>query len=193
MRYGYARISTYEGKQEFSRQRDALVNAGVPEENIFYDEMSGSVEHRPSLDKMLSTLKADDSVTVLEFSRLSRSLTQLLDLSKRFNEQGIDLISLHENIDTTTPEGRLFYSICGAFSQYERELTVQRINEGLNASRARGTKFGRPKADAKAIDTAMALYRSTNLSSVEICGRTGISRSTLYRYAKERGVEREAK
>lgn len=193
MRYGYARISTYEGKQEFARQRDALVEAGVPEANIFYDEMSGSVEHRPQLDRLLDTLQRGDSVTVLEFSRLSRSLTQLLDLSKRFNENGIDLISLHENIDTTTPEGRLFYSICGAFAQYERELTVQRINEGLQATKARGTKLGRPKADDKAIDTALTLYAETNLTANEIANRCGISRATLYRRAKERGIERKGK
>lgn len=193
MKFGYARISTFEGKQCFDRQRNALVEAGVDERNIFYDEMSGSKEHRPALDKMLATLKAGDSVTVLEFSRLSRSMRQLLDLCDWFQENDIDLISLHENIDTTTPEGKLFFRISACFADYERQLTVQRVNEGLQSAKARGAKLGHPRADAKAVDTAMTLYQSTNLTSNEICDRTGISRATLYRYAKERGITREAK
>ena len=94
-------------------------------------------------------------------------------------------MSLKENIDTSTPTGKLLITVLAAICQFERDLTVQRTREGLMASRARGNVGGRPKKDAKAIEKAMKLYQSKTYSVKEISELTGVSSATLYRYVSQ--------
>ncbi|HAQ8291012.1 TPA: recombinase family protein, partial [Enterococcus faecium] len=95
------------------------------------------------------------------------------------------LVSLKENFDTSTPHGRLMMTVFQAFSQFERDLIVERTKEGLKSARARGRKGGRPRVNQKDVDRAVKLYKSQVYSVKEITEMTGISKATLYRYLKD--------
>jgi len=95
---------------------------------------------------------------------------------------------IKENFDTTTPHGKLMLTVFQAFSQFERDLIVQRTKEGLESARARGRKGGRPKVKSKNIEKALNLYESKEYSISEIVGMTGISQATLYRYIQRERI-----
>ena len=100
------------------------------------------------------------------------------------NKRNIRLVSLKETIDTRSPTGKLLFTILSSLAQFERDVLVERTQEGLNAARARGRVGGRPKADPSALGKAMALYRTKQYSVKEITELTGVSKSTLYRAIK---------
>ena len=127
-------------------------------------------------------MRPDDTVIVESFSRLGRSTKDLIDLVNYFEEHNVKLISLKENFDTVTPQGRLMMTVFQAFSQFERDLIVERTKEGLKSARARGRKGGRPPVNQRDIERAIKLYKSEEYSVKEIVEMTGISKSTLYRY-----------
>lgn len=180
LKLGYARVSTQD--QELARQIDALNGYGVDE--IFTEKITGTKANRPELLKLKNKLRAGDVVVIESLSRLGRSTKDLLNLIEEWNIQDIKLISLKENIDTTTPTGKLLITVLSAISQFERDITVQRTNEGLKAARARGRKGGRPKANIKQVEKAVKLYHAQVHSIKEITTITGISQATLYRALK---------
>ena len=187
MKFGYARVSTKE--QNLDRQLDQLNAAGV--DRIFSDKISGAKKQRPELDKMLGTLREGDTVIVCSYDRLARSSKQLFDLAERFERDGVSLVSLKEGTDTGTPQGRLFFTMCAAMAQFERELIKERQAEGIAAAKARGRRFGRPPVNAQALGAALSLYHDGALSVREICERTGVNRSSLYRAVKDNAVTRD--
>ena len=126
-------------------------------------------------------LDSGDTVVVESLSRLGRSTKDLLNLIEEWNNQGVKLVSLKEKIDTTTPTGKLLTTVLSAISQFERDITVQRTNEGLQAARARGRKGGRPKASRTKVEKAVKLYHAQTHSINEITAICGISQATLYR------------
>lgn len=176
---GYARVSTEQ--QNLDRQIDALIQYGVKESDIFKEKMTGTKKDRPELDKVKLKARAGDTVVVESLSRLGRSTKDLLNLVDEFDNADIQLVSLKENVDTKTATGKLLLTVLSAICQFERDLTVQRTQEGLQAARARGRKGGRPKADKKAVDKAIKLYNAKTHSIKEITAITGISQATLYR------------
>lgn len=177
MVFGYARVSTQD--QELARQIDALGRYGVDE--IFTEKMTGTKSNRPELNRLKDKVRTGDTVVVESLSRLGRSTKDLLSLIEDWNHQGVTLVSLKESIDTTTPTGKLLLIVLSAISQFERDITVQRTNEGLQAARARGRKGGRPRADSKAVSKAVRLYHTETYSIKEITAICGISQATLYR------------
>lgn len=186
MKFGYARVSTKE--QSLDRQIDALNGYGV--DRLYLDKVSGAKESRPELDRMLGALRDGDTVIVCSYDRLARSSKQLFDLADRFQQNGISLISIKEGLDTSTPQGRFFFTMCAAMAQFERELIKERQAEGIAAAKQRGCKFGRPATDAAKMDTAIKLYQAGGLSVADICERTGVSRAPLYREIKKRNITR---
>ena len=131
-------------------------------------------------------VRKDDTVVIESLSRLGRSSKDLLNLIDEWDAKGVKLVSLKENIDTSTPTGKLLLTVLSAICQFERDITVQRTQEGLKAARARGRKGGRPKADSKAVERAVRLYDSQTQSIKEITEMTGISSATLYRAIRAR-------
>lgn len=183
MKIGYARCSTED--QNLDRQRDALTAEGC--ERIYEEKMSGSRIDRPELGRLLDALREGDTVVVCELTRLSRSVRDLFGLVERIHGVGADIKSLKEPwLDTTTPQGRLLFTMFAGISQFERELTHQRTMEGLEAARARGRMGGRPRKAEEAVEQALTLYDSKKHSVKDICKMTGISRTTLYAYINER-------
>lgn len=179
---GYARVSTEQ--QELARQTDALTAYGVDE--LYTEKMTGTKASRPELDKVKMIVRKDDTVVIESLSRLGRSSKDLLNLIDEWDAKGVKLVSLKENIDTSTPTGKLLLTVLSAICQFERDITVQRTQEGLKAARARGRKGGRPKANLKAVERAVRLYNSQTQSIKEITEITGISSATLYRAIRER-------
>ena len=183
--YGYARVSTKE--QDLNRQIDLLESYNCNE--ILTEKMTGTKADRPELERLLDKLRPGDMVVVESFSRLGRSTKDLINLVNYFEENDIKLISSKENFDTSTPQGRLMMTVFQAFSQFERDLIVERTKEGLQSARARGRKGGRPRVKQKDIERAMKLYDSKIYSTAEIQEMSGISKATLYRYLNRRSKQ----
>jgi DNA invertase Pin-like site-specific DNA recombinase len=176
---GYARVSTDD--QNAHLQIDALKAAGCIK--VFEDTASGSLAHRPQLDKMLDHLRSGDVVVVWRLDRLGRSLKNLIALVEDLAERGVGFRSLTENIDTTTTGGKLIFHIFAALADFERELIRERTNAGLAAARARGRVGGRPPVmTPDKVKVARQMYRSKD-HTVEAIARTlGVSRKTIYRH-----------
>ena len=180
MIYGYARVSTAD--QNLDRQKDALHKYGIDE--LFCEKMSGAKKQRPELDRLLKTVESGDTIVIESLSRLGRSVKNLSELMESFNQNGIRLVSLKETIDTTSSTGRLLFTILSSIAQFERDVILERTSEGLKAARARGRCGGRPKSNEKAVQKAVALYKTNQYTLKEVTDFTGISRSTLYRALK---------
>jgi len=189
MKIGYARVSTKD--QNLNLQVDALKNAGC--EKIYQEKASGAKAERPQLNKLLDNVRQDDVIVIWKLDRLGRSLKHLVQLVHDLMEKGVGLQSLNDPIDTTSAQGRLTFNIFASLAEFEREVIRERTMAGLSAARARGRLGGRPKGlSQEAEKTAMAaetLYKQGELSISEITRRLDISRSTLYRYLRERGVK----
>jgi DNA invertase Pin-like site-specific DNA recombinase len=182
MLIGYARISTAE--QNFELQIDALEAAKC--KKIFKDTAGGAKKDRKILQEALEYLREGDTLVVWRLDRLGRSLKQLIELMNEFQERGICFKSMVESIDTTTPMGKFFFHITGAFAELERNLIRERTNAGLKAARARGRKGGRPKAIApETFDMALQLYNERKTPVESICKHLGIARRTFYRYLSQ--------
>ena len=139
---GYARVSTED--QNLDGQIDALTAAGA--ERIFSDKITGTARSRTELDRLLDQLRQGDVITVTKYDRLARSLRDLLDIVDTIQAQGAGFRSLAEDIDTTTPAGRLVFHVFASIAQFERERISERTKEGLEAARKRGRVGGRPPA-----------------------------------------------
>lgn len=139
---GYARVSTDD--QTLDGQRDALTAAGA--ERIFADRISGTLRNRPELDRLLDQIRRGDVVVVAKYDRLARSLKDLLEIVEEIEARGAGFRSQAEDIDTTTPAGRLIFHVFGSIAEFERARIAERTREGLEAARRRGRVGGRPPA-----------------------------------------------
>lgn len=182
MLIGYARVSTED--QNLDLQRDALARAGCG--RTFEDRRSGAKADRPGLLAALDYARPGDGLVVWRLDRLGRSLSDLIALVRRMEAAGVQLRSLTEGIDTSTPNGRLTFHLFAALAEFERALVRERTRAGLDAARARGRKGGRkhrlsPERRAHAVE----LYRAKDKTVREICRLMGISKPTLYAYVAE--------
>ena len=193
MKIGYARVSTQD--QNLEMQLDALDKAGC--EQIFQEKASGVKSERPELLAMQQILRKGDVIYIYKLDRLGRSLKHLLELTSVFEKQGVGLISLNDHIDTTTAQGRLIFNIFASLSEFERDLIRERTKSGLEAARARGRKGGRSRGLSKEAErTAMlaqTLYNERKLGVDAIAKELLISKMTLYKYLRHRGVEIHSK
>lgn len=178
--WGYARVSTVQ--QNLDRQLDMLKRYGV--EKIYKEKMTGTRRNRPELNRLLARMKQGDTVVIESLSRLGRSTKDLIELVELFEKRGVQLVSMKESIDTSTPVGKLLFTLMSAIAQFERDVIAERTNEGLVAARARGHKGGRPRFDEQKLAQAVALYHDGQYSVREIEQRTGVKKATLYRWLK---------
>ena len=192
---GYARVSKSDNSQVLDLQIDALTNSGVKEENIYSDKISGSKDERPGLENCLKALREDDILVVYKLDRLGRNLKHLIqtveDLTKR--KIGFKVLSGQGvNIDTTTPAGKMIFSIFGALAEFERELIRERTIAGITAARARGRMGGRKFNLTKAqVRLAEASMKNRDTSVTELCKELKITRATLYKYISPTGELRD--
>jgi DNA invertase Pin-like site-specific DNA recombinase len=179
MLIGYARVSTED--QKLDSQLDALKKAGC--EQIFQEKQSGSITLRPEFLAALNFARPGDTICVLKLDRLARSSKQLLDTAETLKERGINLKSLTQDIDTSTPTGKMVFHIMSAIAEFERDIIRERTIEGIEAAKARGEKFGRPRlVTPEIIEKAkVALVENPNMSVQKVADSFGISETSLYR------------
>lgn len=181
MKIGYARVSTWD--QDPRHQIDALKAFGC--EKVFSEKISGVSKERPQLKKAFEYLRPGDTLVVWKLSRLARSLTQVINTVKTLEEKKISLMVITQKIDTTTPEGRLFFHMNAAFDQFQREIIVENTKAGLEAAKKRGRVGGRPKTmtDEKIRMAETMLKDGENYPAIsDIIKDLGIGRTTFYRY-----------
>src|SRR6266576_3588255 len=167
MKIGYVRVSKQE--QHEALQIDALKEAGC--EKWFLDKITGSKAERKGLTEALAYLRPGDTFVVWKLDRAGRSLTHLIELLKGLKERDIEFVSLTEQIDTTTPGGKLIFHMMGALAEFERDLIRERTNAGLTAARARGKKGGRPKSplsEDKKLQLAKQMYEDRKIPIADI-------------------------
>lgn len=136
---GYARVSTEE--QDLSLQINALMEAGC--DGVIEEKMSGKSMQRPGVEKLQKVLREGDTLVIWKLDRLGRSVKGLLNFLDWMKDNGIELRVLTEQIDTTTPSGRMVTTVMAALAQMERELTAERTRSGIEAKRRAGHIFGR--------------------------------------------------
>lgn len=173
---GYARVST--GEQDLALQRDALKAAGA--DRLFEDTASGAKTDRPALAQALVYARAGDVLVVWKLDRLGRSLPHLIETVRNLDTRGVGLRSLTEQIDTSTPNGRLIFHIFAALAEFERDIIRERTRAGLTAAHARGRRGGRkPVLNDEKLRRARALIAS-GLTVREAAGRLKVGKSALY-------------
>ena len=177
---GYARVSTLDQHPE--HQIRALEKRGC--ERIFTDRCPGGAPTRPQLAAALAFLREGDTLVVWKFDRLARSVPHLLQLAARMEKQGCELASLTESIDTSSPGGRLAFTIFGAIAKFESDLNSERTRLSYQESRGNGKHWGRPSVfhDADTVRVAKALLRDPSVSRAEAARRLGVSKTTLRRW-----------
>ena len=175
---GYARVSTQ--GQELDLQLDALRAAGC--ERIFEDRgVSGAKATRPGLDDLVRYVREGDVLTVYKLDRLGRNVSHLLAFVEDLSKRKVGFRSLTEQLDTTTPGGRLLFHLFASLSQFERDLITERTNAGLAAAAARGRKGGRPRSvTPEKLARAKEMMVDRKLTTPEIARRLKVSKSALY-------------
>jgi DNA invertase Pin-like site-specific DNA recombinase len=177
MKIGYARVSRK--KQNLSMQLHALRLDGC--EKIFREKKSG-VKQRPQLDIALASLRRGDTLVVWHLDRLGRDARELINLGYQLKRQGIELRSLTQNLDTTTPEGEYEFIMTCAQAQLERSRIARRTKAGLIEARRRGVKLGRPRSlSDRQVERARKLIERPDLCRADIAARFKVGRVTLWR------------
>lgn len=180
MNIGYARIST--DTQTHDAQIAALKAAGC--EKIFTETASGARRDRPVLAEALKYLRSnsEDKLIVFKLDRVARSLPHLIDIMNDLNEREIGFQSLTEDINTSTPGGKLLFHIMGAISEFERDLIRERTQAGLKAAKAKGRIGGRPRRMTDDKINAVRELLASGTPVKDAAAAVGVSVPTLYRW-----------
>jgi DNA invertase Pin-like site-specific DNA recombinase len=185
----YARVSTNNGQDPHMQTRELreyCKRRGWDVEGEYVDAgISGAKEHRPQLDMLLAVCRRRrvDAVVVYRYDRFARSLRQLVNALEEFRSLGIEFISLHEGVDTSTPNGRLVFGIFASIAEFERELIRDRVKSGIAAAKSRGKRLGRPRVSVDA--ARIAGLRASGLSWPKIAAELGVSVGTVYQAAQK--------
>lgn len=187
MKVAYIRVSTVE--QNEARQLEAMQDKGI--EKFFTEKISGKNTDRPQLQKMLDYVREGDTVYIHDFSRLARSTKDLLEIVELLNNKGVTLISNKENIDTSTPTGKLMLTMIGAIAEFERANLLERQKEGIEIAKRQGKyKGGQVKAiDNITFNRFYEKYKSREITKTELAEALNISRPTLNKLLKDKGLE----
>jgi DNA invertase Pin-like site-specific DNA recombinase len=184
MKYGYARVSTV--GQDLQAQLETLEQEGC--DKIFSEKFTGTKADRPQFQALLSELKAGDTLVVTKLDRFARSASDAIQIVRHLFESGVRVHILNMGLVENTPTGRLIFTIMSGFAEFERDMIVERTQEGKAIARQRDDyREGRPnKFSKKHIENALELLSQGN-SYTEVEKMTGISKSTLIR-AKRKQV-----
>ncbi len=192
----YARVSTANNGQDPTMQtrelREYATRRGWMVAGEYVDVgISGTKEKRPELDRLMADAhrRRFDCVVVWKFDRFARSVSHLLRALETFKAQGIEFVSFSEQMDTSTPAGKMVFTVLGAVAELERSLIVERVKAGLRNARAKGKRLGRPR---KILDTKrIATLRAQGVGWKRIAAGMGVGVGTIYRVALEGSKIRE--
>jgi len=181
----YMRVSTKGHGQTTETQAVALceyaARRGFEIVEEYRDEgISGSKDSRPALDRLMKDARARhfDVVIVARFDRFARSVSHLLRALEEFSTLGVDFVSLSESIDTSTPMGKMIFTVLGAVAELERNLIKERVHMGISRARKQGKRLGRPM---RIFDREKALVMMRNMSAREVARQLGVSRGVVER------------
>lgn len=195
MLVGYMRVSKADGSQNTDLQRDALLRAGVHDDDIYQDLASGKQEDRDGLKNCLKALRKNDTLLVWKLDRLGRDLRHLVNIVHDLAAKDIGfkvLTGQGAAIDTTTAAGKLVFGIFAALAEFEREMIRERTLAGMASARARGRKGGRPHKMTQAkLRLAMASLGQLKTKIGPLCKELGIVKQTLYRHVSPTGELRK--
>lgn len=182
MRVAYVRVSSVD--QNTGRQLEVLKNYNV--EKIFEEKISGKDTNRPQLKALLDYVREDDTVYIESISRLARNTLDFLKIVEQLTSKKVRLVSVKENIDTTTPAGRFMLSVFAALAQLERDTIKERQREGIELAKKQGKHMGRPKiAIDSAFRDAYNEWRAGKITAVQAARQAGLKKNTYYNRVKE--------
>ena len=179
---GYIRVSTLE--QNDDRQKKSMESLGL--DKIFLEKVSAKDTNRAELKKMLEYVREGDIIYIADFSRLARSTKDLLNLVEELNSKNVGLVSLKENVDTTTATGKLMLTMIGAINEFERANMLERQREGIAIAKDKG-KYKGTKAIDKPSNWAevYGLYKNRTITGTKAIELLGLKRNTFYKFVNE--------
>lgn len=182
MNVAYIRVSTIE--QNEARQLEAMKDKHI--EKYFTEKVSAKNTNRPKLQEMLDFVREGDTIYIHDFSRLARSTEDLLNIVNQLNDKGVHLVSNKENLDTSTPTGKLLLTMIGAIAQFERENLLERQREGIKIAKEQGKfKGGQPKTiDKELFEKLKEQYNRREINKVQFAKQLNVSRPTLDKLLK---------
>ena len=184
MVFGYGRVSTKD--QNSARQKEALQNKC---DVYFEDKMSGRNMERPEFQKMIEQLRPGDSVMVVSIDRLGRNLKELVELSSKLKDMGVNIVALNQGIDTSSKMGQLFYNFMALMSEMELMFIQERQREGIELAKQNGRYKGRPLKKLDGWEQLSKEVAENKLSVDRACQLLKISRSTFYRRKKNDEID----
>lgn len=182
MKVAYVRVSTVEQNEE--RQIEALKKYDI--EKWFTEKVSAKDTNRPELQAMLDFVRQGDTIYIHDFSRLARSTKDLLEIVELLNNKGVHLVSNKENIDSSTPTGKLMLTMVGAIAEFERQNLLDRQREGIAIAKKKGVYKGRRAKEIQNFDTEYERYLKREINKTELAKALNISRPTLDKLIGER-------
>lgn len=187
MRVAYVRVSTAE--QNEARQLEALKQHDI--EKWYIEKISGKDTNRPKLQEMLDFVRAGDTVYIHDFSRLARSTKDLLEIVEQLQAKGVHLVSNKENLDSSTPTGKLMLTMIAAINEFERQNLLERQREGIEIAKKEGKFKGGQvkKIDDAAFNRAYEKYQKREINKTEFAAALKISRPTLDKLLKDKGLK----
>lgn len=186
MNIAYVRVSTLE--QNETRQVEALSKYNI--DKWFSEKVSAKDTNRPELKAMLDYAREGDVIYVKDFSRLARSTQDLLNITDELKNKKIHLVSLNENLDTTTPTGVLMLTMIGAINTFERQNLLERQREGISIAKKNGKYKGRQvkRIDDNLFNSVYERYTNRTINKVQMAKELQISRPTLDKLLKDKGL-----
>ncbi|MBP2023136.1 DNA invertase Pin-like site-specific DNA recombinase [Clostridium punense] len=182
MKVAYIRVSTIEQNEE--RQVKAMDNLGI--EKYFNEKISAKDTNRPKLKELMDFVREGDIVYIKDFSRLARSTKDLLELVEYFNKKKVNLISLKENLDTSTPTGKLMVTMMGAINEFERTNLLERQREGIAIAKENGAYKGRKAIEYPSNwNEIYSKYKNRELTATKSMELLGLKRNTFYKLLKQ--------
>lgn len=188
MKLFYARVSTEQQNEE--RQIKAATDLGIDREHIYIDKQSGKNADRNQLKEMIKFARKGDTVYCDSISRIARNTKDLLNIIEELNQKQVEFVSIKENIDTTTPQGKFMLTVFGACAELERECILQNLKQGIAVAKEQGKYKGRkPKdIDKEEFKKLCAEWRQGNRTAVSIQRKFNITAQTFYRWVKEQNL-----
>ena len=179
----YIRVSTKE--QNTGRQHEDFTAKGIVLNKVFEEKLSGKNTDRPQLQAMLAYLREGDTLYVESFSRLARSTRDLLNIVNTLTEKGVSFVSLKENVDTTTSQGKFMLTVFAGLYELERDNILERQREGIDLALKKGRPYGRPSATlSDTFSKNYQLWKQGELKAVDFMKRENIPKSTFYKLVK---------
>ena len=186
MNIAYIRVSTVEQNEQ--RQIEAMKPFTI--EKWFIEKISAKDTNRPKLQELLEFAREGDTIHVHDFSRLARSTKDLLDIVEQLAQKNIYLVSNKENIDTSTPTGKLMLTMIGAINEFERYNLLERQREGIAIAKRNGKYTGGKRKNVPNFENGYQRYLRREISKVALAKELRISRPTLDKLIKEYKEER---